>query len=61
MALDALGELRQENKVIGMISHVTALKQRIPAQIQVRKAPGGRSSLHGPGCTQGALRLHPVE
>ena len=52
MALDALGELRQENKVIGMISHVTALKQRIPAQIQVQKAPGGRSVLRGPGCTQ---------
>jgi exonuclease SbcC len=49
-ALSTLGGLHQEGKLIGVISHVTALKERIGTQIQVTPGTGGRSSLTGPGC-----------
>jgi len=49
-ALSTLGGLHQEGKLIGVISHVTALKERIGTQIQVTPGTGGRSSLAGPGC-----------
>ncbi|MCX5819008.1 MAG: AAA family ATPase [Deltaproteobacteria bacterium] len=49
-ALSTLGGLHQEGKLIGIISHVTALKERIGTQIQVTPGTGGRSSLAGPGC-----------
>ena len=49
-ALETLAGLRQDGKLIGVISHVTALKERIGAQIQVIPEAGGRSSLSGPGC-----------
>ncbi|MGD0819376.1 MAG: SbcC/MukB-like Walker B domain-containing protein [Desulfomonilia bacterium] len=50
MALETLAGLRQDGKLIGVISHVTALKERISTQIQVIPETGGRSSLIGPGC-----------
>jgi len=49
-ALDTLSELRQDGKLIGVISHVPALKERIGTQIQVIPQTGGRSELSGPGC-----------
>ncbi len=49
-ALETLGGLQQEGKLIGVISHVNALKERISTQIQVIPETGGRSSLSGPGC-----------
>ena len=49
-ALDTLSELQQDGKLIGVISHVPALKERIGTQIQVITETGGRSSLSGPGC-----------
>ena len=49
-ALEILASLRQEGKVIGVISHVPALKERIGAQIQVTPQTGGRSRVDGPGC-----------
>jgi exonuclease SbcC len=49
-ALDTLGSLHQEGKLIGIISHVTALKERIPVQIEVVAGKNGRSRLEGPGC-----------
>jgi exonuclease SbcC len=49
-ALETLAGLQQEGKLIGVISHVAALKERIGAQIQVIPETGGRSSLSGPGC-----------
>ncbi len=49
-ALETLAGLQQDGKLIGVISHVTALKERIGAQIQVIPETGGRSSLSGPGC-----------
>ena len=49
-ALEALAGLRQDGKLIGVISHIAALKERIGAQIQVIPESGGRSILSGPGC-----------
>lgn len=39
-ALDALDLLNASGKMIGIISHVEALKERIPVQIKVHKAEG---------------------
>ncbi|MFH2076894.1 MAG: SbcC/MukB-like Walker B domain-containing protein, partial [Pseudomonadota bacterium] len=55
MALSTLAGLHQEGKLIGVISHVPALKERIGAQIQVIPGTGGRSSLSGPGCRRISL------
>ena len=49
-ALETLAGLQQDGKLIGVISHVAALKERIGTQIQVIPETGGRSSLTGPGC-----------
>ncbi len=49
-ALETLAGLHQEGKLIGVISHVAALKERIATQIQITPEAGGRSSLGGPGC-----------
>ena len=49
-ALETLAGLQQDGKLIGVISHVAALKERISTQIQVTPETGGRSSLTGPGC-----------
>jgi exonuclease SbcC len=50
-ALETLAGLRDENKLIGIISHVTALKERIPLQITIIQGNRGRSSIIGPGVT----------
>lgn len=50
IALDTLTGLQQEGKLIGVISHVSALKERILTQIQVKKRSGGISILTGQGC-----------
>jgi len=49
-ALETLAGLQQDGKLIGVISHVVALKERIGTQIQVDPQTGGRSMLAGPGC-----------
>ncbi|MDR0868868.1 MAG: AAA family ATPase [Planctomycetota bacterium] len=51
-ALKALSGLRQDGKLIGVISHVEALKERINARIEVTPRSGGRSGLIGPGCAE---------
>ncbi len=49
-ALQTLSSLgNREGKLVGVISHVGALKERIDAQIEVKKLSGGRSMLSGPG------------
>jgi len=49
-ALQTLSSLgNREGKLVGVISHIGALKERIAAQIEVRKLSGGRSALSGPG------------
>lgn len=50
IALDTLTSLQQEGKLIGVISHVQALKERILTQIQVTKLSGGYSKITGQGC-----------
>ncbi len=50
MAIETLAGLRQDGKLIGVISHVTALRERISTQIQVTPETGGRSTITGPGC-----------
>ncbi|MBD2795350.1 exonuclease subunit SbcC [Xenorhabdus sp. 18] len=45
IALDALDQLNASGKTIGVISHVDALKERIPVQIKVEKK-------NGLGCSQ---------
>jgi len=49
-ALSTLGSLQQAGKLIGVISHVPALKERIGTQVRVAPQTGGRSVLAGPGC-----------
>jgi DNA repair protein SbcC/Rad50 len=51
-ALKTLAGLQEENKLIGVISHVQALKERIGTQIQVTPTSGGRSIISGPGCSR---------
>ncbi len=51
-ALEALAGLRHEGKLIGVISHISALKERIATQITVSAVSGGRSTISGPGCRQ---------
>lgn len=47
IALDALDSLNASGKMIGIISHVDALKERIPTQIHVKKRSGlGMSELN---------------
>ncbi|MCO7227464.1 AAA family ATPase [Pleionea sp. CnH1-48] len=45
IALDALDALNASGKMIGVISHVEALKERIPVQICVKKAAGVGASV----------------
>lgn len=52
VALSALSALHQSGKTIGIISHIQALKDRIPTKITVIPYSGGRSALSGPGVKQ---------
>jgi exonuclease SbcC len=49
IALETLAGLQQEGKLIGIISHVPALKERISTQIVVTPHAGGKSRISGPG------------
>jgi exonuclease SbcC len=48
-ALESLAELRREGRLIGVISHVAALKERISCRIKVLPSAGGQSTIKGPG------------
>ena len=50
-ALEALSEVHRDGRMIGIISHVQALKERISAQINVIPKREGTSIIEGPGCT----------
>ncbi|HEX5277211.1 MAG TPA: SbcC/MukB-like Walker B domain-containing protein, partial [Fluviicoccus sp.] len=50
-ALSALSGLQQSGKLVGVISHVSQLKERIGTQIKVEPGAGGRSRIEGPGCS----------
>lgn len=43
VAMDALESLQTQGRKIGIISHVEEMKERITTQIQVTKAPNGKS------------------
>ncbi len=45
IAIDALEKLHSKGKLIGIISHVALLKDRIYAQIQLKKKSGGGSDI----------------
>ncbi len=49
-ALETLSGLQQEGKLIGIISHIFALRERIRTQITVTPVSAGRSLINGPGC-----------
>jgi exonuclease SbcC len=51
-ALEALASLPQDGKLIGLISHVPAIRERIAAQIRVTPQTGGHSRIDGPGCAR---------
>jgi exonuclease SbcC len=48
-ALETLAGLRREGKLIGVISHVGALKERIACQLEVVPGTGGQSVVQGAG------------
>lgn len=58
-ALEALAGLQHDGKLIGVISHVSAMKERISAQIQVTPQTGGKSQISGPGCGRIAAPFSP--
>lgn len=45
IAMDALERLHHDGRKVGVISHVSEMKERIPTQIQVQKQRGGKSSV----------------
>lgn len=49
VAMDALQNLRESGKSIGVISHVEAMKERISTQIQVVRTAGGYSRIEVKG------------
>lgn len=51
-ALDTLTTLQQSGKLIGVISHIQALKDRISNQIQVVPQTGGVSKISGAGVSK---------
>lgn len=50
-ALEALGEIKREGRMIGIISHVAGISGRIPTQIHVIRKSEGSSVIDGPGCS----------
>jgi len=50
IALNTLASIQQDGKLIGVISHISQMKDRINTKIVVEKNSNGRSTLSGPGC-----------
>jgi len=51
-ALKTLSGLQQDGKLIGVISHVSAMQEMISTQIVITPVSGGRSIMTGPGCSK---------
>ncbi|HNV70735.1 MAG TPA: SbcC/MukB-like Walker B domain-containing protein, partial [Candidatus Ozemobacteraceae bacterium] len=49
-AVNALCSLQQQGKLIGIISHVDRVKERLPVRLELEPAGIGFSTLTGPGC-----------
>jgi exonuclease SbcC len=43
--MSVIDELRDRGRVVGIVSHVTELKERIPERLEVRRLPDGSSAL----------------
>ena len=52
-ALEALGEIRRDGRMIGIISHVSGISEHITTKISVIRKSEGTSILEGPGCSGG--------
>ncbi|MGI6076373.1 MAG: AAA family ATPase [Pyramidobacter sp.] len=50
--LDCLNRLREKGKMVGVISHVPVLRERIDCQIRLVPGAHGHSALEGPGCSR---------
>jgi exonuclease SbcC len=50
--LDCLNRLHDTGKIIGVISHVKWMRERIGCQIEVVPSRRGHSELRGPGCSR---------
>ncbi len=50
-ALETLSALHHSGKLVGIISHVAQIKERLATQIRVTPVRGGVSRLTGPGCS----------
>ena len=48
VAMRTLDELRQGGRTVGVISHVEAMQEQIPAQLRVRATPEGPSVIEAP-------------
>lgn len=48
VAMRTLDELRQGGRTVGIISHVEAMQEQIPAQLTVRALPDGPSVIESP-------------
>lgn len=60
-ALETLSGLHQDGKLIGIISHVSALKERISTQININPVSGGKSTITGPGCRKAGAEKQVTE
>jgi exonuclease SbcC len=45
VAIDALESLQSQGRTVGVISHVEAMKERIPVQVRVARHGAGRSTV----------------
>jgi exonuclease SbcC len=52
LAMRTLDELRQGGRTVGVISHVAAMKEQLPAQLVVQANPHGPSAILQDGVTQ---------
>ncbi|MGB4136393.1 MAG: SbcC/MukB-like Walker B domain-containing protein, partial [Microbacterium sp.] len=48
IAMRTLDELRQGGRTVGVISHVEAMQEQLPAQLVVRTLPDGSSAIDAP-------------
>lgn len=58
-AMNAIYSLRDSGRLIGIISHVEQLREKIGMHLEVRPLSGGHSELHGSFCSKG--RKAPLE
>ena len=52
IAIATLVGLRNQGKLVGIISHVASLKDRIPTQIEIIPGSGGINTIIGPGVSR---------